>query len=225
MELDTVAGLCLLVYVPLLLAGAVMYGPLGRAVSSGATGDVALARIAETGRRFAIVNAIFHLGPVLILPALIALFNNLSPYRPTEVAIGTLIGAVCFAVPIAVTFTLSMGLNRLATLYATADSDRRALLAAAADANLGTQQGAEFVQTGIAGLWPLSIAWAMFAAPGWPTWLAALGLIAGAGMSAAGLASIFVAWPRVGRIFAVAGGIGLFALAIWFVGVGWHLAT
>ncbi len=225
MNLAMLAGLSLLVAVSLIAVGAVLYAPIGSAVTSGASGDAALARIAETGNRFAVVNATFHLSPLLVLPAIVALFRELSPVRPGEVAIGTIVGLIGFSVPIGVIFPLNVSLAHLAGRYAGADPQTRATLALAADANLATQVGGEFVQSAFGGLWVLAMSAAMLVTPGWPTWLGYLGIAGGAGMVAAGFASIFARVPRLGRVLGSIGATGLLVLMVWLLAVGWTLLT
>ena len=223
--MEAVAGVCLLLYVPLLLGGVVLVRPLGSAVFSTSTGEAALTRIGETGNRFAIVNAIFHLGPLLLLPAIVALFADLEPIRPGEVAIGTVVGLIAFAVPIGVIFPLNVALHRLAQGYTEVDPPARAALAAVADGNLATQAGGEFVQTSIGGVWVLAISAAILAAPAWPWWLGYLGIVAGTGMVAGGFASLLARVSRFGSALSAFAGFGLLLLAIWLLGIGWQLVT
>jgi len=225
MEIGTFAGICLMAYVPLLFVGLFVYAPLGRDVTSASTGARALSRLAQSGRRFEIANAIFHLGPLLLLPAMVALFLDLYPTRPVEASVGTLIGLIAFSVPIGLVFALSLGLVRLARSYANANDADRSALTAAAEANLGTQAGAEFVQTGIGGIWVLAISAAMLVSPHWPTWIGVLGLVAGAGFSAAGFSSLVDGDSGVGRVLRPIGGVGVVAFAVWLFGVGWLLVA
>lgn len=223
MDLGTLAALCLVGAVASFLLGGVLYAPIGSAVTSGASGDSVLSGIAQSGDRFAIVNVLFHLTPLLILPAMVALFRDLSTVRPGEVAIGTIIGLIAFGVPMGVIFPLNVSLARLAARYRGADAPTRAMLALAAEANLGTQVGGEFVQSAFGGVWVLAGSAAMLAAPAWPAWLGYVGLAAGAGMIAAGFASVFARIPRLGRILGFVGFGGLLVLMIWLLGVASRL--
>jgi hypothetical protein len=216
-------GAALILFVPLMLLGAVLYGRIG--MSSQSEGADALRRIADAGAQFPVMNALFHLGPGLLIPGTVALWIVLRG----EGRDGWLLLAVAFAtltvvVSAGVTFTLNQGLYGIATAGSGGPPERQAFAATAAEMNLATQKGAELVQSLGVAFWLLAIAMAASSA-GWPGWLVGLGVAAGVGFIAAGFSSILFNVPLAGPVLAGLGGLGLLLFAIWMVATGVRLVT
>lgn len=191
-------GLALLGFLPVLLAGAVLSGRVG--VTSQTDGAVALARIAAAGRTFPVMNALFHLGALLMLPVGAALVVALrGPGADPWLLLGGMSLMLTVATAAGLVFALNQGLYRLSPAAATAPDETRIQHAIAGDMNLRTQAGAELVQSlGIAG-WLLATAIAMQAS-GWDAWIVWLGVAGGIGFTAAGMSSVLMAPPLLGQI-------------------------
>jgi hypothetical protein len=216
-------GGALILFLPMLLLGVVLYGRIG--ISSQSEGTDALRRIADAGASFPVMNALFHLGPMLLVPGTVALWVVLRG----EGRDGWLLLAAAFAglvvvVSAGVTFTLNQGLHRVAQAFGAASPERQALASSAAEMNLATQTGVELVQSLGSSLWLLAIA-AAAAAAGWPTWLVWLGVAGGIGFIAAGLSSVLFGMAPLGPILAGIGGLGLLVFAFWLVATGVRLLT
>lgn len=216
-------GAALILFLPMLVLGAVLYGRIG--MSSQSEGTDALRRIADAGDSFPLMNALFHLGPMLLVPGTVALWVVLRG----EGRDGWLLLAAAFAglvvvVSAGVTFTLNQGLYRVAQAFGAAAPERQALAASAAEMNLATQTGVELVQSLGSSFWLLATA-VPAAVAGWPTWLVWLGIAAGIGFLAAGLSSVLLSVPLLGPVLAGLGGLGLVLFAFWLVATGVRLLT
>jgi hypothetical protein len=223
MILERGGGVALILFLPMLLLGVVLYARIG--ISSQSDGAEALRRIADAGTAFPVMNALFHLAPALLVPGTVALWIALRG----EGRDGLLLLAAAFAglavlVSAGVTFTLNQGLYRVAEGFSTASPERQALSASAAEMNLATQTGVELVQSLGISFWLLTIAVAAGAA-GWPAWLVWLGVAGGMGFLAAGLSSVLLSVPVLGPALAGLGGLGLLLFAIWLVATGVRLVT
>lgn len=214
-------GAALILFVPMLLIGVVLYSRIG--MSSQSEGADALRRIADAGVSFPVMNALFHLAPLLLVPGTVALWIVLrGEGRDGWLLLAAGFAGLAVVVSAGVTFTLNQGLYRVAHGFDAASPERQALAATAADMNLATQTGVELVQSlGIA-FWLLAIAVASSAA-GWPAWLVGLGVAGGIGFIAAGLSSILLSVPLLGPVLAGTGGLGLLLFAIWMVATGVRL--
>ncbi|MDP9225424.1 MAG: hypothetical protein M3P18_16590 [Actinomycetota bacterium] len=218
-----IGGAAMLLFVPMLIVGVVLYGQVG--MNSQSTGLEAIRKIADARPVFAIMNALFHLSPLLFVPAAAAVFIALRGQgRDGWLLMGTGFIVVTVVVGAGMTFSLNQGLLRLASGLATAAAEQQAAAAEAAEMNLGIQTGVELVQSVGIGLWLLSISIAGISAE-WPAWLTYLGLASGVGMLAAGLSSILFTVPIVGPVLAGVGGLGLLLFAIWVVATGLRLLT
>jgi hypothetical protein len=216
-------GAALILFLPMLVLGVFLYGRIG--LRSQSDGGDALRRIAQSGASFPVMNALFHLAPLLLIPGTVALWIALrGEGRDGWLLLAAAFGGLSVVVSAGVTFTLNQGLHRIAQGYDTAASEHQALAASAADMNLATQTGVELVQSlGIA-FWLLAIAVAASAA-GWPTWLVWLGVAGGIGFVAAGLSSILLGVTPLGPVLAGLGGLGLVVFAAWMVAMGVRLMT
>src|SRR5215216_480755 len=99
-------GGALILFLPMLLLGVVLYGRIG--MSSQSDGADALRRIADAGVSFPVMNALFHLAPLLLIPGTVSLWIVLRG----EGGDGWLLLAGAFAalivvVSAGVTFTLN----------------------------------------------------------------------------------------------------------------------
>jgi hypothetical protein len=216
-------GICLVIYVPLLLAGVALYGRVG--INSQLDGATALRRIADAGGSFPIMNALFHLGALLLIPAAIALGTSLrSAESDPYIQVGTGFVLLAAVVGAGFVFSLNQGLAVTAGLFDAADEAGRGGYAAAADMNLSTQRGAELVQSLGLGLWLLAIA-AATAGAGWPGGLVLLGAGAGLGFIAAGLSSVLLPVPVIGVGLAIIGTLGLLLFVAWDLATGLRLLT
>jgi hypothetical protein len=216
-------GFCLVAFVPILVVGALLYSRIG--VSSQTDGSTALKRIAEAGASFPIVNALFHLGALLLIPAGVSLATSLrtadvGPW--IDIGMGFLILAVVVAAGFV--FSLNHGLWVIATGPGITSEGAGPAYAAAADSNLATQRGAELVQSMGLGLWLLASATAM-AAAGWLTWLVGLSVLGGAGFIVAGLSSVLMSVPVVGPALGALGALGLVMFMVWDLATGIRLLS
>jgi hypothetical protein len=217
-------GVALILFLPMLLLGVLLYGRIG--ISSQSEGTDALRRIADAGAAFPVMNALFHLGPMLLVPGTVALWIVLRG----EGRDGWLLLAAAFAglvvvVSAGVTFTLNQGLYRVAQAFGAASPEHQALAASAAEMNLATRTGVELVQSLGSSFWLLAIAAAAASAAGWPARLVWLGVACGIGFLAAGLSSILLTVPLLGPVLAGVGGLGLLVFAFWLVATGVRLLT
>jgi hypothetical protein len=112
----------LLAYLPLLLIGVVLYGRVG--VSSQTDGMTALRRIADNGALFAITNAVFHLGALLLIPAAVAIVLSL---RDDTLNPWSLLGSTFLFLAVAVgagfVFSLGQGLVGVASAFSGASPE------------------------------------------------------------------------------------------------------
>ncbi|MBI2781246.1 MAG: DUF4386 family protein [Chloroflexi bacterium] len=216
-------GAALILFLPMLLLGVILYGRIG--MSSQSEGADALRRIADAGTSFPVMNALFHLGPLLLVPGTAALWTVLrGEGRDGWLLVAAAFAGLAVVVSAGVTFTLNQGLYRVAEGFSTASPERQALAASAAEMNLATQTGVELVQSlGIA-FWLLAIAVAASAA-GWPAWLVWLGVAGGIGFIAAGLSSVLFNVTLLSPMLAGLGGLGLLLFAIWMMATGVRLMT
>jgi hypothetical protein len=215
-------GLSLLAFLPLLAAGVVLYGRVG--ISSQSDGATALARVAAAGVIFPVMNALFHLGALLLLPGGVALAIALrQPDADPWLLLGGLFLVVAVATGAGLVFALNQGLWGMSVSAAVATADARAA-AVAADMNLRTQAGAELVQSLGLGLWLLATAVAM-SSSGWDGWIVWLGVAGGVGFILAGLSSVLMSLAVVGPALGVLGALGLALFAAWDLVVGWRLVT
>lgn len=211
----------LILFLPVLLLGVVLYGRIG--MSSQSEGADALRRIGAAGASFPVMNALFHLGPLLLIPGTVALRIVLrGEGRDGWLLLAAGFVGLTVVVSAGVTFTLNQGLYRVAQGFASSSPERQALAASAADMNLATQTGVELVQSLGSSFWLLAIA-AAAAAAGWPAWLVWLGAAGGIGFLAAGFSSVLLGVPLLGPVLAGMGGIGLLLFAIWMVATGIRL--
>jgi hypothetical protein len=216
-------GLCFLLFIPVLVTGSILFAQIG--VSSRSDGADALRRIAEAGGSFPVMNGLFHLGALLLLPGAAALVVLLrGTYGDGWIVLGTLFLGLAVAIPAGIVFALNQGLFAIALPFRGASLDTQAAYSAAADLDLGIQAGAELVQSLGAGLWVACVG-VTIAAAGWPTWLAWLGLASGLGFVSAGLSSVLLDVPVLGPVLAAAGFLGLVVFAVWLLAVGTRLMT
>jgi hypothetical protein len=216
-------GVALILFLPMLLLGVVLYSRIG--ISSQSEGADALRRIADAGASFPAMNALFHLAPLLLIPGTVALWIVLRG----EARDGWLLLAAAFAeltvvVSTGVTFTLNHGLYRVAEGFVAGSAEHQALAASAAEMNLATQTGVELVQSLGISFWLLAIAVATSSA-GWPAWLVWLGVAGGVGFIAAGLSSVLLDVYLLGPVLAGMGGLGLLLFGIWMMATGVRLVT
>jgi hypothetical protein len=215
-------GLSLLGFLPLLAVGVVLYGRVG--ISSQSDGASALAKIAAAGAMFPVMNALFHLGALLLLPGGAALAISLrGPSADPWLLLGGLFLVLAVATGAGLVFALNHGLWGLSGIAA-ATGEVGAAAGVAADMNLRTQAGAELVQSVGLGIWLLASALAMTTA-GWDSWIAWLGIAGGIGFIAAGLSSVLMGVAILGPVLGAVGGLGLLLFATWDVVVGWRLLT
>jgi hypothetical protein len=216
-------GACLILFVPLLVIGSVLYAGVG--VSSQSGGADALRRVADSGPSFAAINALFHLGALLLIPGGAALVLSLrGGERDGWLLVGTLFLGLAVVVGAGFVFALNHALFKLAGTAAGAPAEAQVAYAVAADANLGTQAGAELVQSLGLSLWLLCVSLAS-ADAGWPTWLILLGVAGGIGFFAAGLSSVLWGVPMLGVALGGLGALGLLLFAAWMIAVGMRLVT
>jgi hypothetical protein len=216
-------GASLLAYLPLLLIGVVLYARVG--VNSQTDGLTALSRISGSGALFAITNALFHLGALLLVPAAVALLIALrGPQQDPWLMAGTAFLMLAVVVGAGFVFSLGQGLAGVASAFSTATPDAQQSYAATADMNLRTQQGAELVQSLGLGLWLLAVAVAA-ASAGWPVWITALGVAGGFGFILAGLSSGLFTVAVIGPVLAGLGTLGLLLFMAWDLAVGLRLLT
>jgi hypothetical protein len=216
-------GAALVLFLPMLLLGVFLYARIG--ISSHSGGADALRRIADAGASFPAMNALFHLGPLLLIPGTVALRIVLrGAGRDDWLLLAAVFVGLAVVVSAGVTFTLNQGLYRVAQGFLAGLPEQRTLAASAADMNLGTQTGVELVQSlGIA-FWLLAVGVAASAAA-WPTWLVWLGVAGAIGFLAAGFSSILLGVPFLGPVLAGLGALGLLVFAIWIVVAGIALMT
>jgi len=216
-------GLSLLAFPPLLAIGVALYGRVG--ISSQSDGASALARIAAAGTIFPIMNVLFHLGALLLLPGGVALAIALrGPNADPWLLLGGLFLVLAVATGAGLVFALNQGLWGISAGSSAAAGDVRAAAAAAADMNLRTQAGAELVQSLGLGLWLLATAVAI-SSSGWDGWITWLGVAGGIGFILAGLSSVLMGVPAIGPALGAAGALGLLVFAIWDLFVGWRLVA
>jgi len=222
MAIVRLGGLALLAFLPLLGTGVVLYGRVG--ISSQSDGATALARIAAAGTSFPIMNALFHLGALLLLPGAAALAISLrGPNTDPWLLLGGLFLILAVATGAGLVFALNQGLWGISA-SSTAAGDVRAGAVAAADMNLRMQAGAELVQSLGLGLWLLATAVAMLSS-GWDGWIAWLGVAGGIGFVVAGLSSVLMGINVIGPTLGAVGALGLLVFTIWDLVVGWRLLT
>ena len=216
-------GLSMLAFLPLLAIGVVLYGRVG--ISSQSDGATALARIAAAGNSFPVMNALFHLGALLLLPGGAALATALrGPNADGWLLLGGLFLIFAVATGAGLVFALNQGLWGIGAGASSASETARAAAAAAADMNLRTQAGAELVQSLGLGIWLLATAVAM-SLSGWDGWIVWLGVAGGLGFIVAGLSSVLMGIAAIGPVLGAVGALGLVLFAIWDVVVGWRLVT
>lgn len=216
-------GVGFLAFIPVLVIGTVLFGRIG--ISSGSSGVDALGRIADAGTTFPIMNALFHLGVLLLLPGAIALFMELRGGPRDGIGfLGTAFLLISVVVASGFVFPLNHGLFREAVAFRDASPDQQLVLGAVAEMNLRTQAGAELVQSVSAGLWVLLVSLAI-GSTGWPSWIGYIGLVGGIGFVLAGLSSILIDVPGLGVALGILGALGLLLFAIWLVVVGIRLMT
>lgn len=223
MSIVRLGGASLLAFLPLLGLGVVLYGRIG--ISSQSDGLTALRRIADAGASFPVMNALFHLGALLLLPAAAALVMALRGGRSDPwLTLSTGFVLVAVIVGAGFVFALNHGLYGVATSFAAAAPEQQQAFGVAADMNLRTQAGAELVQSLGIGLWVLGLAVAMSGA-GWPDWIVWLGVAGGLGFVAAGLSSVLFTVAIIGPVLAAIGALGLVLFAAWDLAVGLRLLT
>ena len=217
-----VGGACLILFVPLLVVGSLLYSGVG--VSSQSDGADALRRIADSGPSFAVINALFHLGALLLIPGAAALALSLRGEQGNGwLLVGTLFLVLAVVVGAGFVFSLNHALYKLAGAAA-APAEAKTAYAVVAEANLSTQAGAELVQSLGLGLWLLCVSVASADAD-WPTWLVLLGAAGGIGFIAAGLSSVLWGVPGLGVALGGLGALGLLLFAGWMIAVGVRLVT
>lgn len=214
-------GVSLLLFIPMLMVGSVLFAQIG--MSSRSDGGDALRRIADAGVSFPVMNGLFHLGALLLIPGAVALAAALrGSDRDDWVMLGTIFLVIAVTVGAGFVFALNHGLYGIAVQFRDAPPLDKNAYAIAANLNLRTQGGAELVQSVGLGLWVLCTSVAINAA-GWPAWMAWLGLAGGLGFIGAGLSSVLLDVPMVGPALAGLGAIGLLFFAVWLVTVGGRL--
>jgi hypothetical protein len=218
-----IGGASLVLFLPILLAGVVLYGRIG--LSSQSEGVDALRRIAASGLEFPVMNALFHLGPLLLIPGAVGVLVALrGEGRDGWLIVGTAFALLAVIVGSGVTYALNQGLFKLAHGFGDAATDRQLVAGLVAQMNLGTQTGAELVQSLGLGLWLLAVSIAASGAS-WPTWQVYLGFAGGLGFVAAGLSSVLLDVPWLGPLLGVLGALGLLLFMIWAVTTGITLLT
>lgn len=216
-------GVGFLLFIPMLIVGTVLVGRIG--ISSGSAGDDAMRRIADAGATFPIMNALFHLGALLVVPGGIALLVLLrGGDRDGVVFLGTAFLLLAVAVGAGFVFSLNHGLYREAAGFSDASPEEQLVLGAIAEMNLRIQAGAELVQSVGLGLWVILVSIAM-GSTDWPAWTGYLGLAGGIGFVLAGLSSVLIDVPGLGLALGGLGALGLLIFAIWLVVVGVRLTT
>jgi hypothetical protein len=216
-------GIGFLLFIPMLIVGTVLFGRIG--ISSGSAGSDAMRRIADAGATFPIMNALFHLGALLLVPGAIALLVVLrGADRGGSVSLGTAFLLLAVAVGAGFVFSLNHGLYREAAAFRDGSAEQQVVLAAMAESNLRTQAGAELVQSVGLGLWVVLVSTAMVASD-WPAWVGYLGLAGGIGFILAGLSSVLIDVPGLGVALGGLGALGLVLFAVWLVVVGFRLMT
>ncbi|HEY6057239.1 MAG TPA: DUF4386 family protein [Candidatus Limnocylindrales bacterium] len=216
-------GASLLLFIPMLLAGSVLFAQIG--ISSRSEGADALRRIASAGASFAVMSGLFHLGALLLIPGAAALAVAVrGGDRDDWLILGTIFLVIAVTVGAGFVFALNHGLCGIAIPFRDAPAVDKAAYVVAANLNLRTQAAAELVQSVGLGLWVLCTSVAISAA-GWPAWTAWLGFAGGVGFIAAGLSSVLLDLPLVGPALAASGALGLLIFAGWLVTMGWRLLT
>jgi hypothetical protein len=99
-------GIGFLAFIPVLVIGSVLFGRIG--ISSGSSGADALRRIAEAGTTFPIMNALFHLGVLLLVPGAIALLVVLRGWDHDGLVF---LGTASFVIAVAVAARLAFSVN------------------------------------------------------------------------------------------------------------------
>ena len=223
MAVERIGGLCMLAFVPLLALGVVLYGRVG--INSQTDGLTAVKRIADAGAMFPIMNALFHLGALFLLPGAAALVIALRGARSDPwLVVATLFAVLAVAVGAGLVFALNQGLYGVAKSFAAAVPEQQQAYAVAADMNLRTQAVAELVQSVSLGLWVLGVAIAMSTVD-WPSWTVLLGIAGGIGFVVAGLSSVLYGVPVIGPVLGAGGALGLLLFVIWQLAVGFRLVT
>lgn len=223
MTIVRLGGLSLLAFVPLLGLGVALYGRIG--ISSQIDGLTALRKIADAGTAFPIMNALFHLGALLLLPAAAGLVVALrGDGSDPWLALATGFALLAVAVGGGFVFSLNHGLYGVSQSFTAASPEQQASYAATADMNLRTQAGAELVQSLGLGFWVLGLAVAMSLA-GWPVWMVWLGVAGGLGFVMAGLSSVLFSVAVIGPTLGALGALGLFLFVVWDLVVGLRLVT
>src|SRR4029078_781865 len=126
---------------------------------------------------FGIVNGLFHLGALLLLPGAAALIIAL---RGESADTWLILGAPFVLLAVGVGAGLVFALNHGLAAMASTPGAGGAAADAAADMYLKVQAGAELVQSAGLGIWLITVAIAA-AASGWPDWLTWLGVAGGVG--------------------------------------------
>jgi hypothetical protein len=196
-----------------------LWGRIG--VSSQTDGPTALTRIAAAGPSFAIVNGLFHLGALLLLPGAVALVIALRGESADPwLLLGMPFALLAVAVGAGLVFALNHGLAAMAAASGAAGESA----GAAAEMNLKVQAGAELVQSTGLGLWLITVSVAA-ALSGWPDWIAWLGAAGGIGFILAGLSSVLWGVAVVGPTLGAIGALGLVLFVVWDLAVGLRLLT
>lgn len=216
-------GIGFLLFIPMLMVGTVLFGRIG--ISSGSAGADAIRRIADAGTAFPIMNALFHLGALLLVPGAVALLVLLrGEDRDGLVLLGTAFLLLAVAVGAGFVFSLNHGLYREAARFGDATPEQQVVLGAMAEMNLRTQAGAELVQSVGLGLWVILMSGAMWSTE-WPAWVSYLGVAGGIGFVLAGLSSVLIDVPGLGIALGGIGALGLLLFAVWLVVVGIRLVS
>jgi hypothetical protein len=174
-----IGGISLLSLFGLYLIGIVLYAVGKQTVSSSVAGHTALTDLTKKRRLFHATNIIFHLGSLLIIPALFALYEALKDANGSLALIGAGFAGAGIAVAGWI-FGLNFALARLATKYTQATTEiERAALAAATDLDLAMQAGGEILFAILFCIWILFSSLAMLSSK-FPASTAYFGLITGA---------------------------------------------
>ena len=129
-----VGGAGFVLFIPMLIVGTVLFGRIG--ISSGSAGADAMRRIADAGATFPIMNALFHLGALLLVPGAIALLVLLrGGDRDGVVFLGTAFLLLAVAVGAGFVFSLNQGLYREAAGFNDASPEQQCVLGAMAEMN------------------------------------------------------------------------------------------
>jgi hypothetical protein len=216
-------GAALLLFIAMLIVGSVLFAQVG--ISSRSEGGDALRHIASAGASFPVMNGLFHLGALLLIPGAVALGAALrGADRDGWIVIATIFLVIAVAVGAGLVFSLNHGLYGIAVPFRDASADDQPAFVVAANLNLRTQAGAELVQSLGLGLWVICISVAI-ADAGWPSWMAWLGFAGGFGFIAAGLSSVLLDVAIIGPALAGVGALGLLLFVAWLLANAWRLLT